>query len=92
MVCGCDDDREHENGIQYAGDDPQEADNRRLSCPSTTEHMKEARVVKEGHANDEGIGEVQTWHGCQLVYIRASDPHTLCMLLADGILESEGFW
>lgn len=49
-------------------------------------------MIEEGAADDEGVGEMETWHGGELVDGFAAYPDALGVLLTDGVEEVVGFW
>ena len=50
----------------------------------------DARVVEEGGADCEGVGEVERGHGGQLVDVACLDPDAFGVFLSDGVLEAVG--
>ena len=48
----------------------------------------DARVVEEGGADCEGVGEVERGHGGQLVDVACLDPDAFGVFLSDGVLEA----
>lgn len=49
-------------------------------------------MVKEGASDDKSVGEVEAWHGCELIHVVATGPYTFRMPLSDGVLEAERLW
>lgn len=48
-------------------------------------------MVEESAADAEGVGEMQTWHGGELVDRFAVHPNTFRVLLSDGVEKAVGF-
>jgi hypothetical protein len=48
-------------------------------------------MVEESAADAKGVGEMQTWHGGELVDGFAVYPDTFRVLLSDGVEEAVGF-
>lgn len=92
MVRCCHDDAQNQQWIQYACHDVNECLDGTLWHPPTSYGLEDSTLVHEGAANDECICEMQTRHRGQLVDIGAADPHTLGMILANGIAESKRLW
>lgn len=58
MVCRCDDDTQHEQGVHDCHDDEEDLRERGLADRSALESVHEARVVDEGTPDDKCVGEM----------------------------------
>lgn len=88
VVRSGDDHAEHEQRVDDREGDVQDLLQVGPARGSAGEALQQAGVVEECASNDEGVGEVQTGHGGELVNGLAAHPDALGVLLTHGIEES----
>lgn len=90
VVCRRDNDAQHEERVHERHDHEEDLGEGGLADRSALQSVHEARVIYEGTPDDERVGEMQTRHRGELVDGFPAHPDTLCVLLADGVVEVIG--
>lgn len=93
VVGGGDNNQQDQQRVSKRGDSVQSADESVLAHRAATfaeESGDQARVVEEGGADCEGVGEVQRGHSGKLVDVAGFGPHAFGVALTHGILEAVG--
>lgn len=92
MIRRRDDGGEQQNRITDADEKVEEFPGQRLSTFAVLEGAAEdAGVVDPGAADDEGVGEVDAWHGGERVDVFAAHPDGLGVVATDGVEEAVFF-
>ena len=91
VVCRGHDDAKYQAGVGDCGYGVDDLGEGGLAGGLSADAAEDLGVVEECAADDEGVGEVETGHGGELVYGLAVDPDALGVLLADCVEEVVGF-
>lgn len=91
VVRRCHDNGQHEQRVADTRDQKEHLSVIRFARLPTIRASENARVVQKRRSNTEGVCEVQTRHGSQLVDIVASNPDGFGVLLSDSVVETEFF-
>lgn len=93
MVGGRDDDQQDQQRVSERCNSVESAEESILAHRAAAlaeESGDQARVIEEGGADCEGVGEVQRGHGGELVDVAGFGPDAFGVALADGVLEAVG--
>ena len=92
MIRSCYDDEQDQHRINDSSNHECNHAEEATVTPLALQGLQEPGMPEEGTADYQGVGEVQTRHGGELVEVLAvADPYTFRVGLANGVFEGEAF-